>query len=332
MREEVVFCRTTPERAEVHCHGGDAAIRRILADCNTRGAETVPWRNLAPPSLETECWQKVIDATTERTARWLLKQVEAFPQAVRELRLASPGERANRIRAILSWAPFGRHLTEPWKVVLCGQPNVGKSSLINALLGYGRAIVFDQPGTTRDVIDSETALAGWPMIFSDTAGLRESSDHLESAGIERALAAAATADLCLLVIDASQPASEVDQVLIERLEAPLVVLNKVDRQVHPDHADTSHEVRLSALTGTGIENLQNEIVRRLVPATPPENAAFPVTSAQESLLEALLAAATDDALFLSKIDTATTRPDVHPALLSTANEPGGVHARRSHQQ
>ena len=81
---------------------------------------------------------------------------------------------AARIREWLAWEDFGLHLTRPWNVVLAGRPNVGKSSLINALLGYTRSIVFDQPGTTRDVVTAATAIDGWPIELSDTAGLRES--------------------------------------------------------------------------------------------------------------------------------------------------------------
>ena len=73
--------------------------------------------------------------------------------------------------------------------MLAGRPNVGKSSLTNALLGYTRSIVFDQPGTTRDVVTATTAIDGWPIEFSDTAGLREGSEPLEAAGIERAASA-----------------------------------------------------------------------------------------------------------------------------------------------
>ena len=90
-------------------------------------------------------------------------------------------------------------------MVIAGPPNVGKSSLINALLGFQRAIVFDLPGTTRDVVTAVTALDGWPVELSDTAGLRSSDDPLELAGIEQAHRQAAAADCLLLVFDASQP-------------------------------------------------------------------------------------------------------------------------------
>jgi tRNA modification GTPase len=89
-------------------------------------------------------------------------------------------------------------------VVIAGPPNVGKSSLINALLGYQRAIVFDQPGTTRDVLTATTAIDGWPVELADTAGIREGDDAIETEGVARALAEIRAADLVVEVWDASQ--------------------------------------------------------------------------------------------------------------------------------
>ena len=90
-----------------------------------------------------------------------------------------------------------------WRVVIAGPPNVGKSSLINAMAGYERAIVSPLPGTTRDVVTLTTAIDGWPVQLADTAGLRASDDELESAGVKLAGAALAAADLVILVCDAT---------------------------------------------------------------------------------------------------------------------------------
>ena len=98
--------------------------------------------------------------------------------------------------------PIGRHLTRPWQVVLTGPPNTGKSSLLNAILGYSRAIVDPTAGTTRDVVTAVTALDGWPVEISDTAGIRATNAAVEQAGIRLAEQRIADADLVVLVLDA----------------------------------------------------------------------------------------------------------------------------------
>jgi small GTP-binding protein len=106
---------------------------------------------------------------------------------------------------------------------------VGKSSLINALVGYQRSIVFDEPGTTRDVVTAETALDGWPIQFIDTAGLRDSdADDLEAAGIALARQQLDAADLRLLVLDTSQPRNADDERLLDEWTDALVIANKCD--------------------------------------------------------------------------------------------------------
>jgi tRNA modification GTPase len=111
--------------------------------------------------------------------------------------------------------------------VLYGAPNVGKSSLINALAGFERAIVFDQPGTTRDVVTVETAFDGWPVRLSDTAGIRISHDQIEAAGIARAKNELATADLRICVCDSSD-ATSFEVLQAAEILPSLVVANKCD--------------------------------------------------------------------------------------------------------
>ena len=111
---------------------------------------------------------------------------------------------AEKIDELLGRQELGLHLINPWRVVVFGAPNVGKSSLINALAGFERAIVSPTPGTTRDVVTVTTAIEGWPVQFSDTAGFRETQDELESAGIELATTALSKAELAIFVHDAAK--------------------------------------------------------------------------------------------------------------------------------
>jgi tRNA modification GTPase len=286
--EDVVVCIIDEQTVEIHCHGGEAAAARILGDLANAGCLITPWQEMVRITrgvLEAELLEALAQATTRRTAEILLEQSNGLLGAELEaLELESdPGSMQRRINALLRWADFGLHLTRPWKVVLAGRPNVGKSSLTNALLGYTRSIVFDQPGTTRDVVTATTAIDGWPVEFSDTAGLREGSEPLEAAGIERARDALAEADLQVVLIDLSSPASEDDRTLLAGFPQAVVVAHKCDLPaLNGDVARGWHPV--SSKTGEGVEALIRAISARLVPEIPAAGTALPVCARQVSLL------------------------------------------------
>ena len=301
--EEVVVCLVDCQSLEIHCHGGAAAAERILRDLAAAGCHVVAWSELLRETespLRAEILGELSRATTLQTAAILWEQANGlFESTVRALISSVPANlqsAAAQIRAWLEWREFGLHLTRPWRVVLVGRPNVGKSSLINAILGYTRSLVFDQPGTTRDVVSAMTAIDGWPIEFSDTAGLRESTDPLESAGIERARATLEATDLPIVLVDISQPLLQSDRAMIAKHPHALVVAHKCDLPVsqEPDEwlkNESNAWLRVSAKTGAGVDELVAAIAARFVPAVPPPDTLVPMTARQVTLLQRALHAA-----------------------------------------
>lgn len=291
--EDIVVCRLSETDVEIQCHGGDAAVRRILTDLAVQGIATVPAETQLREQTNDLCVElqtALANALTLRTADLLLEQANLLPVIFQQLIDCddTPTDRDRRLSLIdtlLPWATFGLHLTEPWSVVLTGLPNVGKSSLVNALLGFQRAIVSDMPGTTRDVVTSLTAIDGWPVQFADTAGLRESTDELESAGIDRARRQLESADLRIVVLDVSRPAHADELRLLEAWPDALVVAHKVDLPEQWGRPLPDSALRVSSQLGSGIADLLSAISQRLIPALPPPGTPLPISRRQIALLE-----------------------------------------------
>jgi len=181
--------------------------------------------------------------------------------------------------------------------VLVGRPNAGKSSLLNALLGYERAIVTAVPGTTRDTIEEKVNLGGLCLRLTDTAGIRETGDEVERLGVERSRSAMADAQLVLCVVDASAAVTEEDLALIaesERAPKALLVWSKRDLAASAPRVESAlRQVSVSCVTGEGLAQLEEEI-RRLFPL-PAVPAGEILTNARQAeavgrALEALEAA------------------------------------------
>jgi tRNA modification GTPase len=338
---------------EINCHGGVVAANRILDDLRRLGATVVPrsqWWTFAggryaatersehlaevnlpgrtdSPTLFAEAAETLIHTTSARTAAIALDQVRGamarfITDSFRTLAGDDVSESVIAVRAraaeILRFESLGMHLSQPWRVVLAGPPNVGKSSLINAILGYRRSITFDQPGTTRDVVHAQTVIGGWPVRLSDTAGLRGTANcQIERAGIELAGNELAEADLVLWVRDATGMSDDAEKSSESGLpfdpadpsatfdpsaKGPVVVdvINKIDRlgqrdrweeTLPHDRVYSRHRVLTSAATGEGIETLRDRIASTLVPETPQPRHPVPLCDRQVNALRELVYAA-----------------------------------------
>ncbi|MCH2181238.1 MAG: 50S ribosome-binding GTPase [Mariniblastus sp.] len=272
--EDLLVVAHDPENVEIHCHGGTATIDLIAGVLSEQGMQRVDLLGFETSRCGSR-WQAEANvclgqASTPRTAQILLHQQSVLPSWINRLRgLISNGElkqAAREIRKTLDWEDYGRHLLEPRSIVFCGQPNVGKSSLINRVAGFERSIVDDTPGTTRDIVSQLAAVDGWPVVLQDTAGLRVGvSDPIESAGIQNARVLIEDADGVVAVFDASRTWSDADQQLSREPAVDLLVFNKNDVSVE---SDRPAGLPLSALSGEGVSRFLDTLIDRLIPKHP----------------------------------------------------------------
>ncbi|MCL2348875.1 MAG: 50S ribosome-binding GTPase, partial [Planctomycetaceae bacterium] len=227
--EEVVLFVRQPDSCELHCHGGDAAIAAIEKTLVALGCVRLDWNDWlqrlitnGESSLDVislEALQQLALAETEFTAKLLLAQYhgglsekikhwtqeqQRWQQKIlnRETVVPDAGlsETISEIETLLDSYRFGKHLVSPFRVALVGPVNSGKSTLMNAIVGYQRAITSPVSGTTRDPVSAKTMIDGWPMMLTDTAGLRETDNPIEREGIRQAGRMIDEADLILHVL------------------------------------------------------------------------------------------------------------------------------------
>jgi tRNA modification GTPase len=282
---------TGEDVVEVQCHGGILVTRRVLDLLVGRGARVAEpgeftrraFLNGKMDLTQAEAVMDLIRARTDLALRAATEQLEGrlgrHIVALREALLgilahveahidfpdedidtATGAALLGRIDAarsevarLLRTADQGQVLREGLRTVIFGEPNAGKSSLLNRLLGYERAIVSHIPGTTRDTLEEMVNLRGIPVRLIDTAGVRASQDVLENAGIERTRHVLERADLALQVADASKPPAQID--LPHPAARMLVVLNKCDLGVDAGWMNDSAAIRISCNTGEGFDAL-----------------------------------------------------------------------------
>ncbi len=320
---------TCEDTVEIQGHGGTVVMRRILwraLEAGARMAEPGEFTKRAFLNgridlMQAEGVYDLVRARSDRAAQVALEQMEgALSQSFNAiydafLEVASNLETtldfvedelpddvftgiAQRLddalevldRLLETWNE-GRLLREGVRVAILGRPNVGKSTLLNTLLGFDRAIVSGSAGTTRDAIEEGVVLNGIPLRLVDTAGLRKAACDVEAEGIRRAEAHGANAQVLIYMLDASKPLHEEDRA---RLDAPvpekrLVVLNKVDRGLVLKDVEG---VSVSLLTGEGVERLRYSLAKAVEQGGTVETAPHAVVSERH---RALLVKARDEA-------------------------------------
>ena len=297
---------TGEDSAEFQCHGGSQAARRILDALLASGARQAEpgeftkraFLNGKLDLTQAEAVLDLIHARSERAARLAATQLENalgircrylydhllaiaadmeamldFPDD--ELPQSIPADIVARIvsakadiQSLLDTWQEGHVLREGARIVIAGAPNVGKSTLLNLLAGRDRAIVTPHPGTTRDTIEESIALRGYPIHLVDTAGLRDAPCEIEREGIRRTRHALAHADLCICVVDASQPLSNEERAFLSAHPArrTLVLLNKTDlgMQIRPEELPGCDCVAISLKTNPDLTPLAEKIVQKVV--------------------------------------------------------------------
>ena len=291
---------TGEDCAEIHCHGSPVVLDEALAAAMARGARQARGGEFTQRAflsgrmdlIQAESVADLIDAESAGAARNAVGQlqgrmsrsvggiydalmdvvsrfyaivdypdeeIEPLQQAQIEQTLA---ESAERLDALLATFSRGRLLKSGVPAVILGKPNAGKSSLLNALLGYDRAIVTDIAGTTRDTVEEKVLVGSVLLRLCDTAGIRDAADTVERLGVERAQQAAQRAELALLVLDGSAPLTREDEEAIaaaRQARRMLVLVNKADL---PQVLDTAalrvrfgEVIPLSARSGAGVDAL-----------------------------------------------------------------------------
>lgn len=292
--EDVVVCRTDEDCIELHCHGGQAAIGRITTDLECFGIRRSESDSVAciaedDTRLHRDLSRALINAPTFRTAEILLQQSAGLLRSALEDALDSD-RRVARLEQLLLRAEFGVGLTRFRTVVLAGRPNVGKSSLMNALAGFFRSIVFDEPGTTRDAVTLRTAFDGWPVELIDTAGIHDAISEVEREGVSRARERMNTADCVCILIDRSEPLCRDDRELLDAWPNAVVVAHKSDLADICGKDLPSTALPVSSLTRDGIDALVRELVDTLIPDVPAPGTALPINAYQVDLIRQALEA------------------------------------------
>ncbi|MDT8719511.1 tRNA uridine-5-carboxymethylaminomethyl(34) synthesis GTPase MnmE [Clostridium sp. 19966] len=295
---------TAEDVIEVNCHGGLVATNRILEEIVRSGARIAEPGEFTKRAFlngridlsQAEAVIDIIRAKTEISMKSAVMQAQGrISQEINKIRNKLLGviahieatvdfpeddleeitgqkvkidikEIKQYIDEIIATANEGKIIREGINVVIVGKPNVGKSSLLNALIMENKAIVTDVPGTTRDVIEEYISIGGIPLKIIDTAGIRDTEDTVEKIGVEKSKEKMEEADLIIFMLDNSRELDDEDKSIIKKIKDKkyIVLLNKVDLETKLDFnqlkdLNKDNIIEISALKGMGIDNIKNII-------------------------------------------------------------------------
>ena len=263
---------TGEDTVEFQCHGSPMLLRTLLDNLFRLGARQAgpgeftkrAFLNGRMDLSSAEAVIDLIDAETEEAVRNAAGQLSGAIHRKAESiypMLADVSQR--ELRTLLKSFDHGQIMSSGIPTAIIGLPNAGKSSLLNALVGYERAIVTEVPGTTRDTVEERVRLGGVTLRLIDTAGIRETEDRVEKLGVERSISAAENAALILAVIDGSREAEEGTRRILqtaERSEHAVAVISKADLPQRMEKLETRlPQLHLSSLNGEGMEQLEKMI-------------------------------------------------------------------------
>ena len=296
---------TAEDVIEINCHGGFISVKKILELILSKGvrlaeageftkraflngridlsqaeaiidvikSKTDMAHEVAQSQLEGSLAKKIKDLrmnVTEVLAH-LEVSIDFAEEDVEEITYQTLEEKAlelrNEIKKLYDTAESGKILRDGLKTVIVGKPNVGKSSLLNSILGENRAIVTEIAGTTRDVIEEFVNIKGIPLKIVDTAGIRETEDIVEKIGVQKSKESIDSADLVIIVLDSSKPLTDEDLEILEnaRSKKTIVLLNKIDLEQAIDQTvieeivGKDNIIKISALKNEGIEQIHDKI-------------------------------------------------------------------------